>query len=182
MYCPFRSQHIFSNILEASWCPFQKRLVVGGVSTPEQSGWRRRCPQTASLSSLKHLHHSNIRVRERHSSPYCCWSLWWISVDGTFSATRNLITMRCSMLHGTFCSLITLATPRQNWTGSNLSRREGGGCGFTQGRTAAAPCKVEREIFMEAQWMTKFCCSLLKHFDTLDTVKTLQFWYGLIIS
>ena len=37
---PLRCQHNFSNVLEASWCPFQKRLVVGGVSTPEQSGWR----------------------------------------------------------------------------------------------------------------------------------------------
>jgi len=33
--------------------------------------------------------------------------------------------MRCSTLRGTFCSLITLATPRQDWTGSNSSRREG---------------------------------------------------------
>jgi len=41
-----------------------------------------------------------------------------------------LITMRCSTLRGTFCSLITLATPRQDWTGSNPSRREGGDCGF----------------------------------------------------
>ena len=49
---PLRSQHIFSNFLEASWCPFQKRHVVGGVSTPEQSGWRCRCPQTACLASL----------------------------------------------------------------------------------------------------------------------------------
>ena len=71
----------------------------------------------------------------RHSSPYCCWSLWWISADGTFSPTRNLIKMRCSTLRGTFCSLITLATPRQGWTGSNPSRREGGGCGFTLSRS-----------------------------------------------
>jgi len=48
---PLPSQHIFSNVLEASWCPFKKRLVVGGVSTPEQSGWWRR-PQTACLASL----------------------------------------------------------------------------------------------------------------------------------
>ena len=67
----------------------------------------------------------------RDTSPHCCWSLWWISADATFSPTRNLITMRCSTLRGTFCSLITLATPRQDWTGSNPSRREGGGCGFT---------------------------------------------------
>ena len=85
---------------------------------------------TRCLPSLKHLHHSNTWVHERHSSPYCCWSLWWISADRMFSP-RNLITMRCSTLRGTFCSLITLATPRQDWTGSNPSRREGGGCGFT---------------------------------------------------
>ena len=50
---PLRSQHIFSIVLEESWCPFQKWLVVGIVSTPEQSGLRRRCPQTACLASLK---------------------------------------------------------------------------------------------------------------------------------
>ena len=94
---------------------------------------RRSCGSFSkrSLPSLKHLHHTNTRIRERHSSPYCCWSLWWILADGTFSATRNLFTMRCSTLRGTFCSLITLATPRQDRTGSNPSRREGGGCGFT---------------------------------------------------
>jgi hypothetical protein len=42
--------------------------------------------------------------------------------------------MRCSTLRGTFCSLITLATPRQDWTGSNPSRREGRGCGSTLSR------------------------------------------------
>ena len=73
--------------------------------------------------------------RGRHSSPYCCWSLWWISAAGTFSPTRNLITMRCSTLRGTFCSLIILATPRQDWRGSNPSRREGGGCGATLSRS-----------------------------------------------
>ena len=31
--------------------------------------------------------------------------------------------------------LITLATPRQDWTGSSPSRREGGGCGFTLSRS-----------------------------------------------
>jgi hypothetical protein len=137
----------FPNVLEASWCPFQKRLVVGGVSNPEQSGWRRRCPQTASLPSLKHLHYSNTLVRERHSSPYCCWSLWWISADGPFSPTRNLITMRCSTLRGTFCSLITLATSRQNWTGSNPSRREGGGCGFTH--SSSHSCCAVRLVYTQ---------------------------------
>ena len=51
-----------------------------------------------------------------------------------FSIKIFFITMRCSTLRGTFCSLITLATPRQDWTGSNPSRREGGGCGFTLSR------------------------------------------------
>ena len=93
---------------------------------------RRSCGSfsTRSLPSLKHLHHSNTCIHERHSSPYCCWSLWWISMDGTFFP-RNLITMRCSTLRGTFCLLITLAPPRQDWTGSNPRRRNGGGCAFT---------------------------------------------------
>jgi hypothetical protein len=30
---PLWSQHIFPNVREASWCPFQKRLVVGGLFT-----------------------------------------------------------------------------------------------------------------------------------------------------
>ena len=109
--------------LSSAWIgSFPSRLLPGGLSN--KLHW---------LFWL-HLHHSNTRVRKRHSFPYCCWSLWWISADGTFSPTRNLITMRCSTLHSTFCSLITLATPRHDWTGSNLSRREGGGCGFTLSR------------------------------------------------
>ena len=83
----------------------------------------------------------------KHSSPYCCWSLWWISADGTFPPTRNLITMRCSTLRGTFCSLITLATPRQDWTGSNPSRREGGGCGFTLSRSHS--CCAVRLLYIQ---------------------------------
>jgi len=31
--------------------------------------------------------------------------------------------------------LITLVTSRQDWTGSNPSRRQGGGCGFTLSRS-----------------------------------------------
>ena len=83
----------------------------------------------------------------RHSSPYCCWSLWWISADGTFSSTRNLITMRCSTLRGTFCSLITLATSRQDWTGSNPSRREGWGFGFTLSRSHS--CCAVRLLYIQ---------------------------------
>jgi hypothetical protein len=40
-----------------------------------------------------------------------------------------------------FCSLITLATPRQDWTGSNPNRREVEVvASLSQGRTAAAQC------------------------------------------
>ena len=94
----------------------------------------------------------------RHSSPYCCWSLWWISADGTFSPMRNLITMRCSTLRGTFCSLITLATPRQDWTGSNPSRREGGGCGFTLWRShsCCAVRLVDTQISPGHIWTTLY--------------------------
>ena len=88
-----------------------------------------------------------IVIKERHSSPYCCWSLWWISADGTFSPTRDLITMRCPTLRGTFCSLITLATPRQDWTGSNPSRREGGDCGFTLSRSNS--CCAVRLVYIQ---------------------------------
>ena len=86
-------------------------------------------------------------LRRRHSSPYCCWSLWWILADGTFSPTTNLITMRWFTLRGTFCSLITLATPRQDWTGSNSSRREGGVCGFTLSRSHS--CCAVRLVYIQ---------------------------------
>ena len=89
---------------------------------------------TSLPSSFTSSCHLFLGLHRRHSSPYCCWSLWWISADRTFSP-RNLITMRCSTLRGTFCSLITLATPRQDWTGSNPSRKEGVGCGFTLSRS-----------------------------------------------
>ena len=49
-----------------------------------------------------------------------------IQVGSNMTGTEQLVT---------FCSLITLATPRQDWTGSNPSRREGGGCGFTLSRS-----------------------------------------------
>jgi len=96
---------------------------------------------TSLPSSFTSSCHLFLGLHRRHSSPYCCWSLWWISADRTFSP-RNLITMRCSTLRGTFCSLITLATPRQDWTGSNPSRREGGGCGFTLSRSHSC-CAVQ---------------------------------------
>ena len=97
--------------------------------------------QSAEIHHRLQQQYGEECLRRRHSSPYRCWSLCWISADGTFSPARNLITMRCSTLRGTFCSLITLATPRQDWTGSNPSRREGGGvASLSQGRTAAAQC------------------------------------------
>ena len=95
---------------------------------------------TRSLPCLKHLHHSYTRVRERHSSPYRCWSLWWISADRTFSTTRNLITMHCSTLRGTFCSLITLATRRTEQVLTRAGGRVEVVASLSQGRTAAAQC------------------------------------------
>jgi len=58
-----------------------------------------------------------------------------------------LITVRCSTLRGTFCSLITLATPRQDWRGSNPSRREGGVCGFTLSRSHS--CCAVRLVYIQ---------------------------------
>jgi len=55
--------------------------------------------------------------------------------------------MRCSTLRGTFCSVITLATPRQDWTGSNPSRREGEGCGFTLSRSHS--CCAVRLVYIQ---------------------------------
>ena len=147
---PLRSEHNFSNVLEASWCLFQKDLWLAAYPLPNSlDDGRLSCGSfsTHSLPFLKHLHHPNTRVRERRSSPYCCWSLWWISADETFSPTRNLITMRCSTLRGTFCSLITLATSRLDWTGSNPSSREGGGCGFTLSRSHS--CCAVRLVYTQ---------------------------------
>jgi len=83
-----------------------------------------------------------------------------------FSPTRNLITMRCSMLRGTFCSLITLATPRQDWTGSNPSRREGGDCGFTLSRSHS--CCAVRLVYTQINpghiWTTLY----IKYWKTLE--------------
>ena len=51
------------------------------------------------------------------------------------------------LFHATFCSLITLATPRHDWTGSNPSRREGGGCGFTLSRSHS--CCAVRLVYTQ---------------------------------
>jgi len=66
---------------------------------------------------------------------------------GKSVSVGDLITMRCSTLRGTFCSLITLATPRQDWTGSNPSRREVGGCGFTLSRSHS--CCAVRLVYIQ---------------------------------
>ena len=79
--------------------------------------------------------------------------------------TRNLITMRCSTLRGTFCSLITLATPRQDWTGSNPSRREGAGCGFTFSRSHS--CCAVRLVYIQISpghiWTTLYLVLCLSY-------------------
>jgi len=120
----------------------------------------------------------------RHSSPYCCWTLWWISADGTFSPTRNLITMRCSTLRGTFCSLITLTTPRQDRTGSNPSRREVGGCGFNLSRSHS--CCAVRLVYTQISpghiWTTfylfyiryELCFRLPSHLSSLLHVSNIM--------
>ena len=88
--------------------------------------------------------------------------------------------MRCSTLRGTFCSLITLATPRQDWTGSNPSRREGGGCGFTLSRSRS--CCAVRLVYTQISpghiWTTLyllFCIALC--FCILCTVFLYCFLY-----
>jgi len=139
---PSRVNAIFPTFWKLPDALFKKGLWLVAYPLPNSLDDGRLSCGSFSTRSLKHLNHSNTRVPERHSSPYCCWSLWWISADGTFSPTRNLITMRCSTLRGTFYSLITLATPRQDWTGFNPSRREGGGCGFTLLRSHSC-CAVQ---------------------------------------
>ena len=79
--------------------------------------------------------------------------------------------MRCSTLRGTFCSLITLATPRQDWTGSNPSRREGGVWGFTLSRSHS--CCAVRRVYIQISpghiWTTLYimllCKKKRKHFS-----------------
>ena len=80
---PLRSQHIFFQRSGSILMPFSKKgLWLAAYPLPSSLDdgvvVQRSCGSfsTRSLPSLKHLHHSNTRVRERHSSPYCCWSLW----------------------------------------------------------------------------------------------------------
>ena len=42
---------------------------------------------------------------------------------------------------------VSVATPRQDWTGSNPSRREGGGCGFTLSRSHS--CCAVRLVYIQ---------------------------------
>jgi len=83
--------------------------------------------------------------------------------------------MRCSTLRGTFCSLITLATPRQDWTGSNTSRREGGGCDFTLSRShsCCAVWLVYIQISPSHIWTTLYENTDLKNYRTQTENKTL---------
>jgi hypothetical protein len=54
----------------------------------------------------------------------------------------SIVLNPCSTLHATFCALITLATPREGWTGSNPSRREGRGCGSTLSRSHSCSVRL----------------------------------------
>ena len=75
---PLRSQHNFSNILEASWCPFQKMLVVGGVSNSEQFGWRPTIMRfilhtlSALSEALTPLKHGSMRDTLPHTVVGVC--------------------------------------------------------------------------------------------------------------
>ena len=87
-------------------------------------------------------------------------------------------------LRGTFCSLITLATPRQDWTGSNPSRKEGGGCGFTLSRSHR--CCAVRPVYTQISpghiWTTLY---LRVHEMSINDCKTSLFFHifvGLVMT
>jgi hypothetical protein len=95
--------------------------------------------------------------------------------------TRNLITMRCFTLRGTFYALITLATPRHNWTGSIPSRREGGSCGYTLSRshsccavrlvyTKSVPVIFEPPCILMCTWHARYFGGLLLDFCVLRLI------------
>ena len=50
--------------------------------------------------------------RRRHSSPYCCWSLWWISADGPFTESDD---KRC-------CNNTICPPENEHSTARNMSR------------------------------------------------------------
>ena len=56
----------------------------------------------------------------------------------------------------------SLATPRQDWTDSNPSRREGGGCGFTLSRSHS--CCAVRLVYTQISpghiWTTMYNCDV----------------------
>jgi len=88
--------------------------------------------------------------------------------------------MRCSTLRGTFCSLITLATPRQDWTGSNPSRRKGGGCGFTLSRSHS--CCAVRLLYTQISpghiWTTLyFNCRCYVKVKAKIPPSTVIYWF-----
>ena len=100
-----------------------------------------------------------------------------VGVCGEFQRTGRFlqrgIWSQCSTFRGTFCSLITLATPRQDWTGSNPSRREGGGCGFTLSRTHSfcavrlvyiqiSPCHIWTPLHNNPVMTPPFCCTFCR--------------------
>ena len=70
--------------------------------------------------------------------------------------------------------LITLATPRQDWTGSNPSRREGGGCGFTLSRSHS--CCVVRLLYTQISpghiWTTLYYIKNIFQFDIFSEYRT----------
>jgi hypothetical protein len=111
--------------------------------------------------------------------PYCCWSLWWISADRTFSPKRNLITMRCPTPRGNFCSLITPATPRQDWTGGRVEVV----ASLSQGRTAAAQCGLftHKSVPVIFEPPCKFIWKVLKLWSTITNflVNTKQDYHSL---
>jgi len=87
-----------------------------------------------------------------------------------------LITMRCSTLRGTFCSLITLATPRQDWRDSNPSSREGGGCGFTISRSHS--CCAVRLVYTKispGHILTTLCIYYVHKSTMTNTAKIRYF-------
>ena len=85
--------------------------------------------------------------------------------------------MRFSTLRGTFCSLINLATPIQDWTGSNPSRREGGSCGSTLLRSHS--CCAVRPVYIQISpghiWTTLYINEVLHYQFAHRKIRTLTF-------
>ena len=124
---PWESEATISTLPPAGLEPVQSCLGVARVMSEQ------KVPRSVEQRIvIKFLVGENVPSAEIHHrlTPTTVW--------GRVSPTKTLfpiLLLRCSTLRGTFCSLITLATPRQDWTGSNPSRREGGGCGFILSRS-----------------------------------------------